>query len=684
MTISPRFLGRAGGKARGIRQGKGACASVAFASVVFVGSAHAAERLVPGQYASIQSAINAAANGDVVVVAAGTYNESLDLLGKQITVRGNGAASTTLNGSTFSLPILTAFSGENGAVVEKFTFTGGRGGALPNCSAPGAPVGGAVYVDNSSLIIRDCVFYQNGHSSFIIHGGAIYIHENARLQLERCDFVENGFASFGGAIGSCDFTFECENGCAVTHNTVTISDCMFTGNNATHGGALFLSGTETTISGSTFTNNTVTSGGGAIRGDTVSITDCLFTNNKAAGGGAVFSNVGTLADCTFTGNEASTGAGFSGSIGQMLNCEFIDNIGDGSGGGAKVEGPGLIDGCTFTGNTASFGGGLRVNLSEGTVSINDCTFTDNDAGFGGGLYGSVNSSLTSSGTPEIRVLNSSFLRNNAGPSCCNTGNNIGCFTDGLTTGTYYGGGADLRETGGGKITVANSLFAVNTGTHAGGLHVLACTQTGSPSGVIDIANVTSIGNSPDGIHARIGSRGIINIANSIVRGNTATQIASLLQTPVAGEASLTVSYSNVQGGYAGTGNINANPLFVNPSNDDYRLGAGSPSVDAGRNASVPSGVLTDLAGENRFVNDPATADTGSGSAPLVDMGAYEFQGGAPACAADFNGVNGVTVQDIFDFLTAWLAGNPSANFNQVNGVTVQDIFDFLTAWLAGC
>ncbi len=54
------------------------------------------------------------------------------------------------------------------------------------------------------------------------------------------------------------------------------------------------------------------------------------------------------------------------------------------------------------------------------------------------------------------------------------------------------------------------------------------------------------------------------------------------------------------------------------------------------------------------------------------------------CPANFNQVNGVTVQDIFDFLTAWLAGNTSADFNHVNGVTVQDIFDFLTAWLAGC
>ncbi len=68
------------------------------------------------------------------------------------------------------------------------------------------------------------------------------------------------------------------------------------------------------------------------------------------------------------------------------------------------------------------------------------------------------------------------------------------------------------------------------------------------------------------------------------------------------------------------------------------------------------------------------------SVPL-DIG---FALSAPPCTADFNGVNGVTVQDIFDFLTAWLAGSPSADFNHVNGVTVQDIFDFLTAWLAGC
>ena len=56
----------------------------------------------------------------------------------------------------------------------------------------------------------------------------------------------------------------------------------------------------------------------------------------------------------------------------------------------------------------------------------------------------------------------------------------------------------------------------------------------------------------------------------------------------------------------------------------------------------------------------------------------------PRCVADFNGVGGVSVQDIFDFLIAWFAGDSSADVNAVGGLSVQDIFDFLAAWFAGC
>jgi hypothetical protein len=60
--------------------------------------------------------------------------------------------------------------------------------------------------------------------------------------------------------------------------------------------------------------------------------------------------------------------------------------------------------------------------------------------------------------------------------------------------------------------------------------------------------------------------------------------------------------------------------------------------------------------------------------------------GTPAlcCKADFNGDGTVGVQDIFDFLQAWFAGNPNANINGTNGVSPQDIFDFLALWFRGC
>ena len=57
---------------------------------------------------------------------------------------------------------------------------------------------------------------------------------------------------------------------------------------------------------------------------------------------------------------------------------------------------------------------------------------------------------------------------------------------------------------------------------------------------------------------------------------------------------------------------------------DLRLAAGSPCIDAGDNADVPSWIVTDLDGEPRFQDDPRVRDTGDGPAPVVDMGAFEF------------------------------------------------------------
>ena len=96
-----------------------------------------------------------------------------------------------------------------------------------------------------------------------------------------------------------------------------------------------------------------------------------------------------------------------------------------------------------------------------------------------------------------------------------------------------------------------------------------------------------------------------------------------------------ITYSDVQGGWVGTGNIYAYPNFTDnngldnlPGNedDDLTLKPASPCIDAGDNLSVPLEILTDLAGESRKMDDLDTVDTGNGVAPIVDIGAYEFPG----------------------------------------------------------
>lgn len=56
----------------------------------------------------------------------------------------------------------------------------------------------------------------------------------------------------------------------------------------------------------------------------------------------------------------------------------------------------------------------------------------------------------------------------------------------------------------------------------------------------------------------------------------------------------------------------------------------------------------------------------------------------PQCPVDFNDSGEVTVQDIFDFLSAYFLGDIAADYNGSATVTVQDIFDFLEAYFIGC
>ena len=169
------------------------------------------------------------------------------------------------------------------------------------------------------------------------------------------------------------------------------------------------------------------------------------------------------------------------------------------------------------------------------------------------------------------------------------------------------------------------------------------------------------------------------ITNSILWGNNAPTAPEI---HIASESSPAFTYCAIRGAglWPGDGNINADPLFVDVAGGDLRLGRGSPCIDAGNNAAVPTGVTTDLNGWSRFIDDPCTTDTGSGTAPIVDMGAYEFM------PADIDGSGVVNFSD-FNILAAhWQASGGDCGGADVNcdgGVDIEDMAILAAYWLEG-
>ena len=210
------------------------------------------------------------------------------------------------------------------------------------------------------------------------------------------------------------------------------------------------------------------------------------------------------------------------------------------------------------------------------------------------------------------------------------------------------GSAAVGEGGGGIFcalanpTITNCTITGNTAGAGAGLFLMMSSPT-IRNCVIAGNTATSFGG---GVYCDTESNP--SITNSILWGNGPQEI--FVQAP----ANPVLNYSNIQGGWSGIGNVNADPLFADPGIGDYRLSAGSPAIDAGDNTAVPMGVTTDLDGNPRFVDDPGTPNTGvpgNGFVEIVDMGAYEFQGEACPCACDFDTSTGPGVCDLIDFTT---------------------------------
>jgi len=127
--------------------------------------------------------------------------------------------------------------------------------------------------------------------------------------------------------------------------------------------------------------------------------------------------------------------------------------------------------------------------------------------------------------------------------------------------------------------------------------------------------------------------------NNIIRDNDPDFV--YLHTQLWKNKDYYTHYNNIED-YAGSAdNIDADPLFVDPNAGDYRVAPDSPCIDAGDSDAVPLAIDTDLDGLLRFADRLATPDTGHGTPPIVDMGAYEYQ-----CMGDLDGDGEINLPDL--------------------------------------
>jgi len=353
----------------------------------------------------------------------------------------------------------------------------------------------------------------------------------------------------------------------------------------------------TITGGSAGTSGPAGVGGGIlVQGTAPVLANLIVTANSGLQGGGlrVVNGAPLVLGTTFSANQANTGGGLyaSQSDSELVDVRFIDN-GAGYGGGGLWAGGGTlrVEDAEFTGNTVgSFGGGLLLNTVQ--VDLTDLWVEGNgEAEFlpdgvvifgtfgGGGLY-----STGASG----RIDRSAFVDNLAAA----------------------GGG--LYIAGSGSLELVNTLSANNrAGIAGGGIY----TNASSPT----LIHCTIARNYPGGLFSTFVS--FPTVRNSVLADNGN---AILTHVDVYGNGSADLSWSVVGDPVIGGGTLGPGAFVADARlTDDYRLAADSPAIDAADNTAVPLGVNLDLAGAPRFVDDPATLDTGIGPAPIADMGAFE-------------------------------------------------------------
>jgi hypothetical protein len=343
-------------------------------------------------YGSVQAAVDAAASGDEVRVATGTYTgvnnygglPQLAYISKTVTIRGGyipvdwSISDPDANPTTLDVQgqgRVLYITGDISPTVENLTITGGDATGLGGNSKIEESGGGMCVISATAAIRNNRVF-----SNAARIGGGLFLYESSSTLVSNT-ITANAVTMYGG-------------GLELSHSDATLIDNTITSNTTDFGGGgLSLKHSDAVLVGNRVSANAAYGGGGlAIWSSSITLSNNTIAYNTVdyIGGGSYIDDCdGTLSGNDILTNTASEGGGLflTRSDSPILKENAIRGNVANSGSGLDIDGSTVtLSGNAIVANTAiTYGGGLRSGQS--TVTMTNNIISDNQANVAGsGLY----------------------------------------------------------------------------------------------------------------------------------------------------------------------------------------------------------------------------------------------------------------------------------------------------------